>query len=106
MQGLVPAIIAREIIIRLDVLRRKNWIPFLVVSICLAISACYELLEWWAALIGGNAANDFLGTQGDIWDTQSDMFLALTGAVCALLFLSYFHDRALCKLQSSPGTAE
>jgi putative membrane protein len=106
MQGLVPAIIAREVLIRLEVVRRKKWTPFLVVSICLAISAFYELLEWWAALIGGNAANDFLGSQGDIWDTQSDMFLALTGAVCALLFLSYPHDRALRKRQSSPGTAD
>ncbi len=98
MQGLVPAIAAREVIIRLEVVRRKRWIPFLVVSICLAISAVYELLEWWAALIGGSAANEFLGSQGDVWDTQSDMFLALVGAVCALLFLSYFHDRALRKM--------
>src|SRR5205085_6485763 len=98
MQGLVPAIIAREIIIRLDIVRRKNWIPFLVISICLGISAFYELIEWWTALIGGSAADDFLGSQGDVWDTQSDMFLALVGAVCALLFLSYFHNRALRKL--------
>jgi putative membrane protein len=106
MQGLVPAIIAREIIIRLEIVRRKKWIPFLVISICLAISAFYELIEWWTALFTGSAANDFLGSQGDVWDTQSDMFLALTGAVCALLFLSYFHDRALRKFQSSPGTAD
>ena len=99
MQGFVPAIIAREVIIRLEVARRKKWIPFLVVSICLAISALYELVEWWTALISGNAASDFLGSQGDVWDTQSDMCLALIGAVCALLFLSYFHDRALCKIR-------
>src|SRR3954471_17976546 len=106
LQGFVPAIIAREVIIRLNVVRRKKWIPFLVVSICMGISAFYELLEWWAALIGGTAANDFLGSQGDIWDTQSDMFSALVGAVCALLFLSYFHDRAMRKLPNSPGNAE
>lgn len=106
MQGLVPAIAAREVIIRLDVVRRKKWIPFLVASICLAISAFYELFEWWAALIGGSAANEFLGSQGDVWDTQSDMFLAITGAVCALLFLSYFHNRALRRLQDPGQTVE
>ena len=105
MQGFVPAIIAREVVIRLEVVRRKNWIPFLVVSICLAISAFYELIEWWAALISGNAASDFLGSQGDVWDTQSDMFLALVGAICALLFLSYVHDRALEKIRLGEVTA-
>ena len=99
MQGFVPAIIAREVIIRLGVVHRKKWVPFLVVSVCLAISAFYELLEWWAALIGGSAADDFLGSQGDVWDTQSDMCLALIGAVCALLFLSHFHDRGLQMIQ-------
>jgi putative membrane protein len=98
MQGLVPAIAAREVIIRLDVVRRKKWIPFLVISICMGISAFYELLEWWAALVAGSAANQFLGSQGDVWDTQSDMFWALIGAVCALVFLSYFHNRALQKM--------
>ena len=106
LQGFVPAIIAREVLIRLEVVRRKNWIPFLVVSICLAISAFYELIEWWTALLSGNAASDFLGSQGDVWDTQSDMCLALIGAVCALLFLSYFHDRALEKIRAAQGTAE
>lgn len=95
MQGFVPAIIAREILVRFDVIRKTKWRPFLIISICLAISAFYELLEWWAALIGGSAADDFLGSQGDVWDTQSDMCLALLGASGALLFLSYFHDRAL-----------
>jgi len=106
MQGFVPAIIAREVLLRLDVIKRKTWIPFLVVSICLAISALYELIEWWTALISGSAANDFLGSQGDVWDTQSDMCLALIGAVCALLFLSYSHDRALEKLRDGGGIAE
>jgi putative membrane protein len=103
MQGFVPAIIAREVLIRLDVIKRKRWIPFLVVSTCLAISAFYELLEWWAALIGGAAADDFLGSQGDVWDTQSDMCLALIGAVGALLLLSYFHNRALQKIGQAKG---
>lgn len=98
MQGFVPAIIAREIFIRCHLLNRKNWLPFFVVSVCLAISAFYELLEWWAALMGGSAADDFLGSQGDVWDTQADMALALTGAICALLLLSKFHDRALWKI--------
>jgi putative membrane protein len=105
MQGFVPAIIAREMVIRLDVIKRKRWIPFLVVSICLAVSAFYELLEWWAALIGGSAADDFLGSQGDVWDTQSDMCLALIGAVGALLLLSYFHDRALQRIGEAKGDA-
>jgi putative membrane protein len=95
MQGFVPAMIAREIFIRCTLLNRQKWLPFFVVSVCLAISAFYELLEWWAALIGGSAADDFLGSQGDVWDTQADMALALTGAICALLLLSKFHDRAL-----------
>lgn len=103
MQGFVPAIIAREVLIRLDVIKRKRWVPFLIVSVCLAISAFYELLEWWAALIGGSAADDFLGSQGDVWDTQSDMCLALIGAVCALVFLSSLHDRALKEIGVARG---
>jgi putative membrane protein len=106
LQGFVPAIIAREVMIRLGVVNRKKWIPFLVVCVCLAISAFYELVEWWTALSSGSAANDFLGTQGDVWDTQEDMCLALIGAVCALVFLSYFHDRALRKIPSREGDAE
>ncbi|HEV2843095.1 MAG TPA: DUF2238 domain-containing protein [Chthoniobacterales bacterium] len=105
MQGFVPAIIAREIFLRLNLVNRKKWIPFFVVSVCLAISAFYELLEWWAALIGGSAADDFLGSQGDVWDTQADMALALTGALCALLLLSHFHDRALEKIDPRKGAA-
>jgi putative membrane protein len=103
MQGFVPALIAREVLIRLKLINRERWLPFLVVSICLAISAFYELLEWWAALIGGSAADDFLGSQGDMWDTQSDMCLALIGAVGALLLLSNFHDRALRKIGQAKG---
>jgi putative membrane protein len=101
MQGFVPAIIAREVIIRLGVVTRKKWVPFLIVCVCLAMSAFYELVEWWTALISGSAADDFLGSQGDVWDTQSDMCLALLGAVSALLLLSHFHDRALRKIQDA-----
>jgi putative membrane protein len=97
-QGFVPAIIGRELFIRLEVLNRKNWLPFLIVSVCLAISAFYEMIEWRVAILGGSASNDFIGSQGDVWDTQEDMFFALVGAVCALLFLSRFHDRALQNL--------
>ncbi|HEV2804904.1 MAG TPA: DUF2238 domain-containing protein [Chthoniobacterales bacterium] len=99
MQGFVPAMIAREIIIRLEVLKRQNWLPFVVVSICLAISAFYELIEWWTALLSGSAANDFLGSQGDAWDTQSDMCVALIGAISALILLSALHNRALRNLE-------
>ena len=106
MQGFVPAIIAREVLIRFDVVKRKGWLPFFVVSICLAISAFYELLEWWTALWSGSAADDFLGSQGDVWDTQSDMCLALIGAAGALLLLSYFHDRALRKIGDTRGPVE
>lgn len=97
-QGFVPAIIAREILLRRSPLQRGRWLFFIVVSICLAISACYEFMEWWAALIGGGSAEAFLGTQGDVWDTQWDMFLATLGAIAALLVLSSLHDRALRKL--------
>ena len=97
MQGFVPAIISREVLLRLAVLNRKGWLPFVVISICLAISAFYELVEWWTALFSGSAANDFLGTQGDVWDTQADMCFALIGAIVALIFLSRIHDRAFEK---------
>jgi putative membrane protein len=98
-QGFVPAILAREILLRLHVLTSRRWLGFIVVSICLAFSAFYELIEWWVALLSGAAAEAFLGTQGDIWDTQSDMAFALVGAVTALLLLSRFHDGQLHKLE-------
>ena len=94
-QGFVPAIIAREILIRTSPLRSGKWLPVVVTAICLAISAIYEFIEWWAALLGGSAATDFLGTQGDVWDTQWDMFLAFCGAILAQLLLSRVHDRQL-----------
>ena len=97
-QGFVPAILAREILVRLSPLRPGAWLGFLVVCVCLAFSAFYELLEWWAAVAGGEAAHDFLGTQGDVWDTQWDMFLALCGAIAATLGLARAHDRQLERL--------
>ncbi|HYA01871.1 MAG TPA: DUF2238 domain-containing protein [Syntrophobacteria bacterium] len=100
-QGFVPAILAREILIRQSPLRPGKWLFFLVVCVCLAFSAFYELIEWWTALIMGQAAEAFLGTQGNPWDTQWDMFFALIGAVTAQLLLSRLHDRALQKVRSS-----
>jgi putative membrane protein len=103
-QGFVPAILAREILIRRSPLPRGRWLSFLVVCFCLAFSAFYEMLEWWAAVVGGVAADAFLATQGDVWDTQWDMFLALCGAVSALLLLSRAHDRSLAGLADSGST--
>jgi putative membrane protein len=97
-QGFIPAIAAREILLRTSPLRRGKWLFVLCASICLAFSAFYEMIEWWAALVAGEGATDFLGTQGDIWDTQWDMFLALVGAVAALLTLAKPHDKALERL--------
>jgi putative membrane protein len=97
-QGFVPAIIAREILLRRSPLGPGRWLFFLVIAVCLSISACYELVEWAAAVIGGSAADEFLGTQGDVWDTQWDMFMALLGAVSALLLLGREHDRELARM--------
>jgi putative membrane protein len=97
-QGLVPAMIAREVFIRLNVVAKRGWMAFLVLSVCLAISAFYELIEWCTALVNGDAAASFLGTQGDVWDTQEDMFMALIGAICALIFLRPWQDRQLAAM--------
>ena len=97
-QGFVPAIVAREILLRRSPLRPGKWLFFLVVCVCLAISASYELVEWLAALLGGSSADAFLGTQGDVWDTQWDMFMALVGALSALVLLSRVHDRQMERL--------
>ena len=94
-QGFIPAILAREILLRTSPLRPGGWLFFLVVCVCLAFSATYELIEWGAALLGGEAADSFLGTQGDVWDTQWDMFLALVGAISAQLLLARAHDRSM-----------
>jgi putative membrane protein len=102
-QGFVPAMVAREILLRLAVVRGRGWLWFVVTAVCLAISALYELVEWGAAVALGQGAEEFLATQGDPWDTQSDMALALIGAVCAQLLLGRAHDRALARLGPAPG---
>jgi putative membrane protein len=94
-QGVVPAMVGREILLRTSPLERGKWLFFILCTISLAISAFYELIEWWVALMSGEAADAFLGTQGDNWDTQWDMFLALTGSILAQLFLSKGQDRQL-----------
>ena len=100
-QGFIPAMVARELLIRLDVVRKKGWIPFFVICICLAISAFYELIEWWTAVLSGDGAEDFLGTQGYVWDTQSDMFCAMIGAICMLIFFSRLQDKQISKMAHS-----
>ncbi len=97
-QGFVRAVSAREVLVRTSPLRPGRWLSFLTVCVCVAASAVYEFIEWWAALIGGIAAESFLGTQGDVWDTQWDMFLALCGAATSLALLSRRHDRELAAL--------
>jgi len=97
-QGFVPAILAREILIRLNVVNGKAWLNLFIVSVCLAFSAFYEMIEWWVAILSGESATAFLGSQGYIWDTQSDMALALIGAVSALLLLSKVHNKQLKSL--------
>ena len=94
-QGFVPAIIAREILIRNVIVTGRGWLSFVIVCICLAISAFYELIEWWVAILSGDSAEAFLGTQGYVWDTQSDMMYALVGAIVALVLLSNVHDRQI-----------
>lgn len=94
-QGFVPAIVAREILVRKKVINGRKWLNFLVVCFCLAFSAFYELIEWWVGASTGESAEAFLGTQGYVWDTQSDMALALVGAITSLLLLSKMHDRQL-----------
>lgn len=99
-QGFVPALAARELLLRLRVINGDGWRAFLIVCFCLALSAFYELIEWWVALLSNEAAESFLGTQGYIWDTQSDMFMALVGAITALLTLSRMQDRQIERLMN------
>jgi putative membrane protein len=101
MQGFGPAIIARELLLRTSPLRPGKWLFALITLSILGVSACYEFTEWWAAIAGGDAAGAFLGTQGDVWDTQWDMFLAGCGAIIAQVSLSRVHDRQLLRLQPS-----
>jgi putative membrane protein len=97
MQGFVPAIAVREVLVRSSPLKGGGWLGFLVVMTCLAISAMYEFLEWWVSIAAGVAADEFLATQGDIWDTHWDMLMAVCGAFVAVLALSRSHDRALAQ---------
>jgi len=98
-QGFIPAILMRELLWRNSPLRGSRWLPFLVVCFCLAFSALFEMFEWWVALIMGGSADAFLALQGDVWDTQWDMFLALCGATLSLLLLTRLHDRQLYEIE-------
>lgn len=98
-QGFVPAIVAREVLLRRTPLRPGRWLVALVLCVVMAVSATWELFEWLSAVVGGSSANDFLGTQGDVWDTQWDMFMAGVGAITSLLLLSRVHDRQLRDLR-------
>ncbi len=102
-QGFIPAILMREILWRASPLRGSRWLPFLVVCFALAFSAFYEFIEWWGALIMGEDADAFLAIQGDVWDTQWDMFLAMCGAIAALTLLTRLHDRQLLRLMRTLG---
>ena len=104
-QGVVPALCAREILLRRTPLRTGGWLFFLVTATCLAISACYEFVEWWVALLLGSGADEFLATQGDPWDTQSDMFMALIGAMLGQLLLARWQDRQLAAPAGPAGAA-
>lgn len=101
MQGFVPAMIAREIFLRGGYVRGRRMAAFLCICAAMTVSAVYELIEWWAALAMGQGADEFLGTQGDQWDTQSDMFMALIGSCTALVLLSRLHDRQIAALSSA-----
>ncbi len=104
-QGFIPALVIRELLLRTSPLKAGKWLFAIIVFACFGISAVYEILEWAAAFTSGEDANDFLGTQGDTWDTQKDMLLAGIGAVVGLLTLSRFHDKALKKLTASTHTS-
>lgn len=103
-QGFVPAMIAREILLRKNIVKKSGWLFFVVCCICLAISACYEIIEWWVAVVSGEGADAFLGAQGDIWDTQWDMLIALIGAILAQILLSNSHDKQLLNLKTQLET--
>jgi len=105
-QGFVPALVARELLLRLQVVKSKAWTGFFVVSIALAISALYELIEWWTALLSGESAEAFLGTQGYVWDTQSDMMWTLIGSVAAVVLFSKYHDLKMKSLEKNLIRAE
>ena len=100
-QGFIPAMVVRELFVRLEIVKRGKWLSFLCVCVCLSISACYELFEWFVAVASGQSAEAFLGTQGDNWDTQSDMLFALIGAVCMVVFISGIQDKYINKISVS-----
>ena len=97
-QGFVPAMIVRELFVRLEIVKRGRWLSVVIVCVCLSISACYELFEWLVAVMSGQSSEAFLGTQGDPWDTQSDMLFALTGAICMVLFMSGIQDKIIQRI--------
>ena len=99
-QGFVPALIAREVLLRKNIVKQGAWLFFIVYCVCLSISVCYEFVEWWVAVASGTAAEAFLSTQGDVWDTQWDMFMALVGAVVAQILLAKLHDKQLGRLET------
>lgn len=99
-QGFIPAMIVRELLIRLEILKNKGWISFLTICVCITISVFYEFLEWFIAVISGESADSFLGTQGYIWDTQSDMLFATIGAICMIVLFSNIQDREIKKFNS------
>ena len=99
-QGFVPAMIIRELFVRSQVIQKKTWLPVLVVCVCTTISVLYELLEWLVSVTSGSSGDSFLGTQGDVWDTQSDMLFAMIGATCMVLFLSKLQDRQIQKMHA------
>jgi len=98
-QGFVPAMIVRELFIRQQIVKSGSWLGFVTVCVCAAISVFYEFLEWFVAIVSGQSADAFLGTQGYVWDTQSDMLYAVIGAVCMVVFLSKFQDKQIAKLE-------
>lgn len=102
-QGFVPALLAREILLRKNVVNGRAWLNLFIVSLCLAFSAFYELIEWWVAIATGDNAEAFLGTQGYVWDTQSDMALALVGAITSIILLSGIHDTQLQNIKTRPA---
>lgn len=105
-QGFVPALVAREVLLRRKIILRRGWLFFIVLSICLAVSAAYELLEWRVAVATGSAADAFLGTQGDPWDTQEDMATAAIGALMAMVFFSRWHDRLIGRMEENKAASQ
>ena len=98
-QGFVPAVVVRELLIRRNIIAKKGWVPFFTVCVCATISMFYEILEWFVSVTSGSAGDSFLGTQGDIWDTQSDMLMAVIGAICMVLLFAKWQDREIKKIQ-------